>query len=340
MLVEHLQVVDVAADCARPSGLRGKHAVNASVAEPLSVRYQRWCAPPKDHFNKPEAVRWPPPATEHAACIERQCRVMPGGGLTRDEMAEEARGDHTRAAGQPGCYQDSDCSLDVATMFPAGAVDRRGRELCPVCERPGQPLVDEAARVARLQQNRTVSALLVDETAATEGTGQQIATCPSLQCLPRLAVCEQRTCRTQAPARATAPVPASRFAIPPEPPAAAEPPQPIQIERTPELRCSADRDCVVKFGSCGAAITTRRDDRRQLDKFCKPPLDPPPPPIPTCFDSVCTSTEIRDEVLQVRRQRNALLPAWNKFASAHRAWERQVAKIKADLQRTAEHEVQ
>lgn len=342
-------------DCFRPAP--PQVAVNVVRARPLFDAAAR-C---RSRFNPPSAYRLVVPTT-HAICFEHLCAVRPSGGLTRDEEAEERRGEGSSTPVGPGCYQDADCPIEGRyTHFPRGATDVHGDEWCPVCERPGEALPDEAARAARLlSATRLVSTLKVDsEDGPLEPAPQPLAACPALSCRLRTPKCLQRVCSTEVPPRAPrSPVSVARFALGPEPEAPPPPPAPVVLPAGPSVACTNPRDCVMApiDCSCGSeeplnrrsaaerartpmpACTRPCAQRAVEDTITRSETAAPSPQQVTCFRSVCVTPEQRADFVETQKQRAALTAPWNAYLVAHRRWEAQKAAVEADLERAAERE--
>ena len=305
----YARVVRVPGDCTR--GQLGLTAINSVAGERLAAATTRLCGPPRHPCAcgggrpptccPPGAMRAP---EHHAACVRSRCEVRRGATWTEDEQQEDAAGRGTLEEGE--CYLASDCPAVALTAFPRGVADGRGRELCPVCPRPGAPVQDEAGRVTALAPR-----------------------CPRLACASSTVRCTRRRCVREPQRSARTPVPA--LPLPPEPEAAPEVPQ---LARGPDYRCARDRDCVLgppAQCSCGAlepvnrgAVAQRRRwaETRCRGMPCNVPRDREAPAVPVCFEGMCAERSAVAEVRRVRRERARLAPA-------HQAWEQRRVKIRA-----------
>ncbi|HEY3353250.1 MAG TPA: hypothetical protein VGQ83_08390, partial [Polyangia bacterium] len=287
----------------------GPTALNGAAAQRLAAAAVALCGPPRhpcacgDGRNvccPPVARRAP---SEHAACVRARCELRPGAAWTEDEQREDAAGRGTEEAGE--CYLASDCPAVTLTAFPAGVVDARGRERCPVCPRPGPPAADEAARIAALAER-----------------------CPRRQCRPATVRCRARRC-VREPDRPPRPAVVA-LPLPPEP---ALPPEVPSLPRGRDYRCASARDCALAPPAqcaCGAlepvargavARRTRAAEERCRGMPCNVPRDPPPV-VPVCYEGACASAVAVDEVRAARTERARLGPA-------RAAWERQRARVRA-----------
>ncbi len=302
------RVVRTAADCARRQP--DPTAVNRAVWQRLEAIAVRLCGP-RPHpcacgGGRPSTC-CPPVARrvpdQHAACVRARCELRRGASLTEDEQREDAAGRGTDEEGE--CYLAGDCAAVSLTAFPRGLTDPRGRELCPVCPRPGVPVRDEAAVQATLAPR-----------------------CPRLVCQSSTVTCLRRRC-VRLPQRA-ARTPVAALPLPAEPEV---PPEPVELPRGPDYRCSQPRDCVLgptAQCSCGAREPVNRGaaERRRVreESACKQmPCNEPlqrPRPVPVCFEGRCVDQGVVAEVRRVRRARAQLVPA-------RQAWERRLAELRA-----------
>lgn len=308
VLAESVRIALVPSDCARPPSPAG--AINRAALQRFAEATARLCGPPPDPCScgtgrppsccPPVAVREP---DEHAVCVHQRCALRPGPRWTEDEQREEAQGHGTLDEGE--CYLTVDCPAPPVTAFPHGLSDEQGRELCPVCPRPGRPVLEEASHIAALTPR-----------------------CPQRSCLTDNVQCVHRRCVPQ-PLRADrAPAPAAT--LPPEPPA---PPPEVALPSGPDYRCSSDRDCVLgplARCSCGGREPVNRraaeQRQRQHDVLCRAMpcarrVESASPAVPTCFEGVCADGSLLPALRTQRSARSRLLPA-------HEAWKRERAAIR------------
>jgi hypothetical protein len=222
---------------------------------------------------------------------------------TEDEQREDTSGRGTDDEGE--CYLASDCPPVSLTAFPLGTTDARGREVCPLCPRPGAPVPDEASRALALAPR-----------------------CPRLACLSPTVRCSRHRCVREPRRPARTPVPA--LPLGPEP---MVPPEAAALPRGPDYRCTRDRDCVLgPLARCScsglepvnrAAVERRRRTQTTCGNMpCNQRVDRQPPVTPVCFEGTCADPAAVTEVKRARSERARLVPA-------RRSWEQRRARIRA-----------